>query len=194
MSNKTLFSLVIFSAVLLSACNAKPSIQENQAGDGNNTETEQSQSSLRDLIALGKNQKCIVTTSNVNEEGIKTDTASTIYIYGKKMAQEVAVTTTEKNTPNVNMRMISDGEYMYSWNLENKSQGMKIKITEPSDGGVQNTNGQTGSVNLDNKVDMKCSTWFVDNSKFTIPSDVSFTDLSELMKNIPTVPAIPTGK
>lgn len=196
MRNKTKFSLVIISAILLSACTATPPKgSENQAGE-NKTETEQSQSSsLRDLIALGKNQKCVVTTSTTDEEGIKTDTISTIYISGKKMAQEVSVASSDKKTPNVNMRMISDGEFMYSWNTESKNQGMKIKITEPSDGGVQNTNGQSGSVDLDNKFDMKCSGWLVDNGMFTIPSDVQFTDLSELMKNIPTMPAnIPTGE
>lgn len=195
MINKTGFSLVIISAVLLSACTAKAPVDtENQAGEDSTTQEQSQSSSLRDLIALGKNQKCVVTTSTTNEEGVKTDTVGTIYIAGKKMAQEVSVTSSDKKTPNVNMNMISDGEFMYSWTPGSKNQGMKIKITDPSDGGVQNTNGQQGSVDFDNKVDMKCSGWMVDNSKFTIPTDVKFTDLSEMMKNIPTVPAnIPTG-
>ena len=195
MINKTRFSLVIISSVLLSACIVKtPTGTENQAGEDNAT-TEQSQSSsLRDLITLGKNQKCVVATSTTNEDGVKTDTVGTIYISGKKVAQEVSVISSDKKTLNVNMNMISDGEFMYSWNTESKTQGMKIKITDPSDGGVQNTNGQSGNVDLDNKVDMKCSGWTVDNSKFTIPTDVKFTDLSEMIKNIPTMPAnIPTG-
>lgn len=195
MINKAKISLVIISTIFLSACTVKaPTGTENQAGEDNTNPTEQPQSSsLRDLINLGKNQKCVVTTSTTSEEGIKTDTVGTIFISGKKVAQEVSVTSSDKKTPNVNMSMISDGEFMYSWNTESKNQGMKIKITDPSDGGVQNTNGQSGSVDFDNKVDMKCSGWVVDNSKFTIPSDVKFTDLSEIMKNIPTVPAnIPT--
>lgn len=196
MSNIAKLSLVMISAVILSACTHKsPTGTENQAGEDKNTDTEQSQSSsLRELIALGKNQKCVVTTSTTNEEGIKTDTVGTVYISGKKVSQEVSVTSSDKKTPNVNMRMITDGDFMYSWNPDSKSQGMKIKITDPSDGGVQNTNDQSGSVDLDNKVDMKCSGWIVDNGKFTIPTDVKFTDLSELMKNVPTMPAnIPTG-
>jgi hypothetical protein len=198
MRNKAKISLVIFSAVLLSACTTKAPGVENQAGDNQPTETEQSStSSLRDLLAMGKNQKCIVTTSTTNEEGIKTDTIGTIYISGKNVAQEVSVTSSDKKAPNINMRMISDGTYMYSWDTSKKTPGMKIKMTEPSDGGVQNTKGQSGSVDFDNKVNMKCSGWSVDNGMFTIPSDVKFTDLSEMMKNIPTMPAniptIPTG-
>ena len=111
------------------------------------------------------------------------------------MSQEVQVKSTDKAVPTINMRMISDGTYMYTWNTETKAQGMKIKITEPTAENTNTTNTNNGSVNLDDKVDMKCSPWLVDNSKFSIPTDVTFTDLSELMKNIPTVPAgIPTGK
>jgi len=194
MSTKTTFSLVIISAILLSACTAKAPGVENQAGEAG---TEQSQkTSLRDLIGLGKNQKCTVTTSITDEDGIKTDTEGVFYISGKKMAQEVTVTSTDKETPKVNMRMISDGEYMYTWNNENKDQGMKLKITEPEKEDVDVKSGEAKyeSFDMDEKVDLKCSPWIVNNSVFTVPSDVQFTDLSEMMKNIPTMPAnIPTG-
>lgn len=198
MNNKAKLSLVILSAVLLSACNAKTPVgTENQAGENKpvETETEQSQSSsLRELLALGKNQKCTVTTTSTDDDGTKTDTVGTIYISGKKMAQEVSVTSTDKEIPKINMRMISDGSYMYTWNIETKAQGMKIKITEPTETESKGGNSQGGAVDLDEKVAMKCTNWIVDNSKFTIPSDVQFTDLSEMMKNIPTMPAnIPSG-
>lgn len=197
MRNKAKISLVILSAVLLSACTTKtPTGTDTQAGEQNSPQTEQSVStSLRDLLSLGQNQKCVVSTSTTDEDNVKTDTESTIFISGKKMAQEVQVKSTDKAVPTINMRMISDGIYMYTWNTETKAQGMKIKITEPTTENTNTTNTNNGSVNLDDKVDMKCSPWLVDNSKFTIPTDVTFTDLSELMKNIPTVPAgISTGK
>ena len=196
MINKIRFSLVIISAVFLSACTVKtPTGTENQAGEDKTTPTEQSQSSsLRDLLAMGQNQKCTVSTSAVDEtDGTKTDTQGTIYISGKKMAQEVIVTSTDKEMPSVNMSMVSDGTYMYTWNPQKKDQGMKLKITESE--GTTETKGNTakGAVNFDEKVNVKCSPWIVDNSKFTVPTDVNFTDLSEVMKNIPTMPAnIPT--
>lgn len=191
MSTKAKLSLVILSAIILSACTTKAPGQQNPSGE--NAPEEQSQkTSLRELLGLGINQKCTIATSVTDEDGIKTDTESTVFISGKKMAQEVAVTSTDKESPKVNMRMISDGEYMYTWNIENKSQGMKIKITEPTaEDKTEGTPAKASSVDLDEKVDMKCSSWIADNSKFTVPADVTFTDLSELMKNIPTVPAIP---
>jgi hypothetical protein len=196
MRNITKLSLVIISAVLLSACTAKaPTGTENQA-DEDNTGTEQSQStSIRDLLAMGQNQMCTVSTSEIDEEsGTKTDTQGTIFISGKKMAQEVIVTSTDKDAPNMNMYLISDGTYMYTWNPQYKDQGVKMKITEPEETTDTKDNAKSSAVNLDEKVNVKCSPWTVDSSKFNIPKDIQFTDLSEMMKNIPTMPAnVPTG-
>lgn len=193
MNKKASLSLVLLFAVLISACTIqKPTGTENQAGQNPDVvvETEESQStSLRDLLALGKSQKCVITSSVTDDDGTKTDTSGTIYISGKKMAQEVMVTSTDKEMPKINMRMISDGDYMYTWNTETKAQGMKIKITEPEKGTAENGNPENGSISMDDKLNVKCSSWLVENSIFSIPSDVQFTDLSEMMKNIPTMPA-----
>lgn len=195
MSKKAVFPLVIFFAILLSACTTKAPVgTENQAGENKpvETETEQSQSSsLRELLALGKNQKCTVTTTSADDDGTKTDTVGTIYISGKKMAQEVSVTSTDKEIPKINMRMISDGSYVYTWNTDTKNQGMKMKFeeTQAEDKTPDTNNTQAKGVNMDEKYDMKCTGWVVDNSKFAIPADVQFTDLSEMLKNLPTMPA-----
>ena len=195
MINKTRFSLVIISSVLLSACIVKtPTGIENQAGEDNTAPTEQPQSSsLRELLAMGKSQKCEISSSDTDENGVKTETKGTLYFSGNKMAEEVQMTSSQKDSPpNLTMMMVTDGTYMYSWDVSKKTSGMKFKITQPTEGDkIENKNG---SVDLDKKFDMKCTNWTVDNSKFTIPADVKFTDLSEMMENIPTVPAnIPTG-
>jgi hypothetical protein len=44
-------------------------------------------------------------------------------------------------------------------------------------------NAQTNqAVNMNQQVDMQCGAWTVDDSKFTIPANVNFTDMSNLMK------------
>lgn len=113
------------------------------------------------------------------------------------MAQEVKVTSTDKDMPSINMYMISDDEYMYTWSPQYKDQGMKMKIIEPEETADNDNETSNGAINLDDKVNVKCSPWLVDNSKFTIPKDIQFSDLSEMMKNIPTMPAgvnIPMGE
>ncbi len=192
MINKASISFVIFSSLLLAACTAKNPIgTSNQAGNGSDTEQNQSMT-MRDLLASGKNQKCIISVSSTDEEGIKTETNATLYVSGKKMAEEISVSSTDKNMPKTNMHMISDGSFMYTWNIDTKDQGLKMAIseTEANDADTPDSaNVQTGGVDMNEKYDMKCTPWIVDNSKFTIPADVKFTDLSEMMKNIPTMPA-----
>ncbi|HSV94959.1 MAG TPA: hypothetical protein VLH94_03250 [Spirochaetia bacterium] len=199
MRNITYFSLVIVSAVFLSACTAKvPNGTDFQANEDKTPESEQSLSTtMRDLLGMDKNQKCTVSSSSVDDKNVKTDTTGTIYISGKKIAQEVEVTSTDQNFPRISMRMISDGTYMYTWNTETKSQGMKMKINETEEDKLENNDNEksNGGISMDDKLNVKCSNWIVDNSKFNIPSDVQFTDLSEMMKNIPTMPAgIPDGE
>lgn len=190
----TSFSLVIASAVLLSACTVtkNPTGTPNPADENQPTATptEQSQStSLRELLANGQNQKCTFSMSETDKDDNKTTTGGTLYISGKRMAEEVQITNTGNGGINTNMMMISDGDKIYTWDPSKKTPGMMFKMVEPTgtaDGKTQNQN-----VDLDKKIDMKCSPWGVDESKFTVPTDVKFTDLTELMKNIPTVPAIP---
>lgn len=194
MIKKARLTLVTTSALLLAACTpATPTVTNNQAQNAG-TGNEQTQSTnIRDLLALGKNQKCTVTISETSEEGVKTDTQGTLYFSGQKMAEDISITSTDKNMPKTSMRMISDGSYMYSWNPETKINGMKFKVTEPTTEDTKTTtsNAQASGVNMDQKYDMKCSDWTVDNSVFAIPTDVTFTDLSEMLKKMPSVPTVP---
>lgn len=195
MSKKAIFPLVIFSAILLSACTAKTPIQDNQAEDNTSPDTEQSQTtSMRELMALGKSQKCTVSSSTTDDDGTKTESTGVMYFAGGKIAQEVVVTSTDKEMPRIEMSMVSDGSYMYTWNTQEKNQGMKMKITETANESDEDNTPQSGAVDMDDKLNVKCSPWIADNSKFSVPNDVQFTDLSEMMKNIPTMPAnIPSG-
>lgn len=195
MSKKAIFPLVIFSAILLSACTSKTPIQDNQAEDNTSPDTEQSQTtSMRELMALGKSQKCTVSSSTTDDDGTKTESTGVMYFAGGKIAQEVVVTSTDKEMPRIEMSMVSDGSYMYTWNTQEKNQGMKMKITETANESDGDNTSQAGAVDMDDKLNVKCSPWIADNSKFSVPNDVQFTDLSEMMKNIPTKPAnIPSG-
>lgn len=196
MNKKAKLSLVILSAVLFSACTAKtPAVTPDQTGENQPTAApaEQSQAtSLRELLANGQNQKCTFSMSETDENDNKTTTDGTLYISGKKMAEEVQITNSGNGGMNTNMMMISDSDKIYTWDPSKKTPGMMFKMTAPT--GTEDNKTQNQNVDLDKKIDMKCSPWAADESKFTVPTDVKFTDLSELMKNIPTVPAIPTGE
>jgi hypothetical protein len=135
-------------------------------------------SSLKDLLGLGKNVTCTVKSTDPENPG-----ESTVYVSGKKMSGEFT-TVTEGKT--YSMAMISDGEYTYMWNTADK-KGTKMKTIDPEEinaSPLPKTENDTTNtpVDLEEKVDMSCVPWVVDGSKFTVPSDVVFTDLSEMLK------------
>jgi hypothetical protein len=182
MNKKVRVSLIILSAVLLSACTAKAPLAPN-------SDVEQgSPTSMRELLGMGKNQKCTFSISRtLEEDGQATKTEGTFYVSGNKFAEEIKITSDMEGFENINMFMVSDGVDLYTWNKDKSVTGMKYRMddsAEPTD-----PNSDSRNVDLDEKVDMKCSPWIVDKKVFEVPTDVVFTDLSDMMKNMPTMPA-----
>lgn len=78
---------------------------------------------------------------------------------------------------NINTTSIIRDGWNYFWdNLTNKD-GMKIKVED-----YQNPEEVDYGVDVDEKFDFKCKSWRVDSSKFDLPSDKSFMDLSDLVE------------
>jgi hypothetical protein len=121
---------------------------------------------------------------------------SIAYISGSKYMTEVTVA---GNT----QRMIFDKGTMYSWSVGQK-QGTKIAedcakgLASPQNtaGDTPEASDQDGPDPFSNALDVKCE----ENSgaDFSIPTDVTFMDQCEMMKNItkgvPTaIPDVPAG-
>lgn len=192
MKTKLVTTLVVLSfSLLLSACTKQ---QPQTVGKvESNTEAQENfskKSTLKSLLGMGKSLTC--TYSSVDEQS-KFQIKGTTYISGNKFAQEVETTDPTDAKKVVRSNMISDGEFVYTWSPDKKDSGMKIKAIKPEEktDGTVKTDVASSEENMNKEYDMNCSPWSVDQSKFTIPSDVKFTDLSEIMKNIPTMPAIP---
>lgn len=124
--------------------------------------------SIKGLLGAGKNVTCKITYPDNSGSG-------TIYVSGKKFSGDFTMTVDGKTTQG---NMLSDGEFMYSWT---GTAGMKFKldaVPSPS----ASASGQSQGADLDKQVSMNCSNWNVDNSKFTPPADVKFTDFSQMMQ------------
>ena len=78
--------------------------------------------------------------------------------------------------------MIQTDGYAYMW-TDNVAQGTKFKIDS-----LQNFSPSPGmqsqATDLNTQVDMKCSDWLVDSTKFEVPANIKFTDMTELTKNL----------
>ena len=116
---------------------------------------------------FGKNQSCTITYPNNGGSG-------TFYVSGNKFRGDFTVKTAgEKETTS---QVVSDGVYTYIWSSESPTGiKMKLDVTSPT------ASAQTGNFNLDQEVSLNCSPWGVDASKFTIPTNIQFTDLSSMI-------------
>lgn len=130
--------------------------------------------SLKELITSGVSQKC--TFSVTGESGVS---EGTNYVSGGNVRGDFTNTYQGKETVS---HMISDGKTSYVW-TEGEKTGYKMSVSEETkesqDGTTDDTMGN--EANLDQKMDYNCSSWVPDNSLFSPPSDVTFTDLSEMM-------------
>ncbi len=127
--------------------------------------------SIASLLTAGKN----VTCSLKYPEGKGT---GTVFVSGKKVRGDF--TTATDAAKEFKTSMIQDGEYAYIWSDADK-KGTKIKVSGlPSPSPVANSKTDTSDINQE--VDLSCSTWSADPSKFAVPADVEFTDVSALME------------
>jgi hypothetical protein len=84
--------------------------------------------------------------------------------------------------------MVSDGTFMYIWSAAMPT-GIKINLASAKN--MAQNSAISQSFNVNQKVDMKCSPWLPDNSKFTVPTNIKFQDMSELLKQFQ--PAVTTA-
>ena len=129
-----------------------------------------SNSSIADLVAGGKSAKCSYTLQNGDNT-----TNGTMYVAGGKKLYGVLTSTVKGTTAET--YIIRNGDTQYMW-TKGTSAGYKSSVSANSSSNSSNNNQTTHSVDTSKKYDFKCSSWTVDSSKFTPPSDVTFSDLS----------------
>ncbi len=131
---------------------------------------ESSKSSLRSLLAIGKDVVCTFESSARN-----TESSGTVYI--SSTGEMHGNFDSENQIGSVHSHMIVKADGMaYVWS---GSQGTKMNFSKIDAAASSETDT---SVNMDAQVEYKCSDWKRDNSKFEVPSDVNFIDIDAMMK------------
>jgi len=183
------FSLVLLSALFLSACGVKDNNSFTTTPSLQQEETDSSSVSIRDLIAKNIPQKC--TWSN-NVEG--SESSGSMIISGQKFNQKVTI---KQDGVTSNFNSISDGTYIYTWQDTSKDgnhMAFKMKLETTNDNqktpeGNYTASGQT--VDLDQEYEYKCSPTLVSDSDFQPPKDIKFEDYSQFLEEIKSsVPSI----
>jgi hypothetical protein len=122
------------------------------------------------LLSGGKNVNCSITYPDNKGTG-------TVYVSDKKFAGDFTMKGADGKETNAHM--ISDGTYMYVWS-SGISTGIKMNLAAAKNAAQ---NAQTNqSVNINQEVGLNCNPWAPDSSKFTVPSDIRFQDMSQLLQ------------
>lgn len=128
----------------------------------------QQQMSMKELIAKGITQKC-----DFSEP--QSSTAGTIYIAEGKVRGDFS---SQNQGANVSGHMIVDGGTVYTW-MDGMTQGFKTSFN-PTEGAAQGDTQQ--GLDPDKKTDYKCEKWSKDESKFAVPGNITFSDMSAMMQ------------
>ena len=160
---------------LMQLQNSRPANTISEITSKSNESNDSSTTTLSSLLSLGTNQVCTFTYTDPDSG----TTSGTVYFANGKMSGTFNVETQDGQS--FDGSMINDGSYIYSWSsLSN--QGTKIPVDFDDSSEVKNEPDKPSNFIDDNKqVDYSCSPWGVDQSMFTAPSNITFTDISVQM-------------
>lgn len=191
---KILLSLLVvsMSAVSLSACSKKDVLQ------GSSTQKQEQQQqqnsagkfsgSVKDLLGLNQAQSCEWQGENGEMTQVYVDKD------GKRTRLEVKMPASEEQ-PATEMMTIVDTKVVHTWDNITK-KGMKMKAEEMSEEEmrVDDLGGEDVSEmdqeqaeyeqEMTQEYQFTCQPWQVDESFFTPPTDVTFTDMSAMMEQM----------
>lgn len=169
--------LLVIGAGAFMALSKKPSSSSGTdmlEGSASSTSgTSMVQASIKSLLGAGKNISCDIVYKDDKGSG-------KIFVADKKFRGDFETVT---NSVASKSHMIQDGINVYMW-TDDKKEGTKFSM-EAMMKIASSPNPQTQqSADLDSNVDMKCSSWTVDNSKLTPPMDVTFQDMTAMMEKV----------
>jgi hypothetical protein len=161
--NKTVIGIVV--AVVLVAAGGWYYIYKN--GGSFMAAKPQMMQSMKELIASGVTQKC-----TFNEP--QSNTSGTIYIAGGKVRGDFS---SQTQAGAMSGHMISDGSTMHTW-MDGMAQGFTSSFAMTEGAGTDTQQG----LNPDKKTDYVCEKWSADETKFQVPTNITFTDVSAMMQ------------
>lgn len=175
MNNKIIIGVIAIiviagGAYFLTHKKANTEVASNtQSANTSSTQADVETGSFKSLIDSGASKTCTFhTTANGS------DSTGEIFAANGKMNGTITSVTSDRT---IVTHMIYDGTTNYVW-MNDQKTGFKMAIDANSE--IKNANTQ--AVNTNTNYEFNCEHWSADNSKFEIPTDVTFSD-------IPTAPS-----
>ncbi len=125
-----------------------------------------------ELVKQGGSYECTVkqVVSNIDSDGV-------VFMDKDRMRGEFS---TLAQGMKIDSTMIMKDGYTYTWSSMMPSAGFKIKVMPADEAGdAQASTSGTYSWNAEQIGDYYCKEWKVDESKFTLPAGVKFTEMKK---------------
>ena len=120
------------------------------------------------LVALGQSVACTFS----HDDGAGNRSSGTVYMTGGATQMRGDFTVEASGTAPVETFMVRTGGYTYMWS-DASPQGIKSQVVNEAELTSDDQNG-----GIDEDTEFSCQAWNVDNSKFSLPSGIQFTDMS----------------
>jgi hypothetical protein len=160
--------------------NQQTQVQKEQATNENENQEGTISGSIQDILNMGKSVKCEVAFNEESFQG-----SNITYVSGEKARSDVTMNMQGREQNNSHV-IVSDG-WTYMWN-DGSNKGTKFNTSEFK----KNVSSEDKSVagppaagDISQKMDFKCSPWIADDSLFTLPGGVEFTDETQIMNQMP---------
>ncbi len=194
MNNKVVIGIVVAVLIVFALWNGfggqkaeAPNLEEAAQESGNGTVVDSSSnSSLKealsgsgsflDLMGMNRDLSCEFSQVSPNSDGA---VVGEVKISGDKIRTDFEI---QQADGVLVSHMIEADGYVYTWSESSQGQFAMKMVADESDSSDDPESVDYGrSADLSNDVDYKCHPWGLDQSVFTPPSDIEFTDMEEIM-------------
>lgn len=173
--SKTIVTLVILGVLVIGGYfifKAKSAQDDGQivnteTSEGQKTETSGKKMAFSEFVKQGGSYKCEV-KQNVSDM----ENNGTVYVSGSNVRGEFS-TIAEGRT--METSFISKDGWMYNWSSALPNMGFKAKIVTSAPPTSTDTSGNY-SWNANQIGDYNCEAWASDQSKFTVPTNITFKE------------------
>jgi len=131
------------------------------------------ETTMRSLLSKGENLVC--TFSRIDDES---DIQGTVYISGSGGEIRGDYTIQTRAVSDMEAHMVKQNNTIYAWSSMS-SQGTMMSTDENAPAESESSS----AIDMDEKVEFKCDSWNPDPSKFELPSNIEFMDMSAMMES-----------
>lgn len=124
-----------------------------------------------EFLKQGGAYKCEVSQSVSDMEN-----SGTVYVNGANVRGEFS--TIAEGKPMNTSFLMKDG-FSYTWSSALPTMGFKVKVDQNTTGNTNTDLSGTYNWNANQIGDYNCEPWTVDQAKFTLPGNITFTELGD---------------